>query len=343
MTDTSMTAVSAAVNKPPIVILRERLENRRDEIEKALPTDIKPDRFIRALVTSATINPDLQACTWQSIWNACMRACRDGLLPDGVEGAIVAYGSKAQWIPMYQGLLRRAYDSGQYLDVCTDVVREGDHFRSWTDENGAHLIHEVGDEDGPIVKVFALARTKSGGKFIRVMNMAEAQKHENVSRAKREDAPWKIWREAMLKKTVLRQLCKLLPAGRDIDREDDDIPEIEAPTSAPIAPVARREAGAASALEQFASSQTAPLHNTGDVQPPDGEDGGEQDSGRDTPGPDLAAADLVEAYRRGTADRAAGRSKRALPGEYRDDTRLALAWQAGFDGSPMPNPPELAL
>ena len=125
MTDTALATTEA--NKPPIVILRERLESRKGELRAAL-TDITPEQFIRAVTTAAQINPEIQACTWQSVWDACMRACRDGLLPDGVDGAIVPYKSKAGWIPMYQGLLRRFRRSGQFRWVKADVVREGEEF-----------------------------------------------------------------------------------------------------------------------------------------------------------------------------------------------------------------------
>ena len=60
-----MTDITIHDRKPPIVVLRERLIERRDELRNAL-TDIDPDHFIRALVTSAQVNPELQACSFQS-------------------------------------------------------------------------------------------------------------------------------------------------------------------------------------------------------------------------------------------------------------------------------------
>ena len=97
MSDTGIISATAQ-QKHPLVIFRERLEARRDELKNALPSDIPVDRFIRAIITSAQINPDILACQWQSLWLACMRACRDGLLPDGREGAIVPFKDQATWI-----------------------------------------------------------------------------------------------------------------------------------------------------------------------------------------------------------------------------------------------------
>jgi recombination protein RecT len=346
MTDTGIATVATAVNKPPLVVMRERLEARRDELKNAL-VDIPPEQFIRALTTSAQINPELQAVTWQSLWDACMRACRDGLLPDGVEGAIVPYKAKATWIPMYQGLLRRFRRSGQFKWVTANVVREGEVFAHHIDEQGEHFTHVPGDSfEAPIVKVYAMATTKDGGVFVTVMSLAEANKIRNMSRASRDDAPWKLWPEEMYKKTALRRLCKVLPSGRDIIG-DEELPELdEAPSTAP-APIARAP-GAAAALEQFAASPTV-LSDTPMVR--------EEGEGRDTvidAAPAARTADderdpvpaddhfehfqRVAAFKAGQAAKAAGHARKAIPPEFResDRTREALSWEAGWSGQSMP-------
>lgn len=245
----------ASINKPPIIVLRERLEARRDELKNSLPSDIPVDRFIRAIVTSAQINPDILACQWQSLWLACMRACRDGLLPDGREGAIVPFKSTATWIAMYQGLLKRFRRSGQFRWIKADVVREGESFYHFIDEHGEHIKHVPGDSfEAPIVKVYAMATTKDGGIFVNVMSIAEANKIRAMSKATRDDSPWKMWPEEMLKKTALRRLSKVLPSEGDL--ADDDLDTFEAPAIAPAVAAIDipRVIGAAAALDQFAAS-----------------------------------------------------------------------------------------
>ena len=346
-TPATLTAVGTAVNKPPIVILRERLEARKDELAKAL-TDVTPDQLIRALVTSAQINPELQAVTWQSLWTACMQACRDGLLPDGVEGAIVPFKSRATWIPMYQGLLRRFRRSGQFKWVTANVVREGEEFAHHIDEQGEHFRHVPGDDfNAPIAKVYAMATTKDGGVFVNVMSIAEANKIRNMSRASRDDSPWKLWPEEMYKKTALRRLSKVLPSGRDIIG-DEELPEpLEAPATAP--PSIARAPGAAAALEQFSRAVPAG-DNPHPVSADDaGQEGGEQgmDAGASAAQAtrDPAAADdndahlaIMAAFKAGQAAKAAGHLRKALPGLLRDPSRSkeALAWTAGWEGEPMP-------
>jgi len=341
MIDTGIATVATAVNKPPLVVMRERLEARRDELKNAL-VDIPPEQFIRALTTSAQINPELQAVTWQSLWDACMRACRDGLLPDGVEGAIVPYKAKATWIPMYQGLLRRFRRSGQFKWVTANVVREGEVFAHHIDEQGEHFRHVPGDSfEAPIVKVYAMATTKDGGVFVTVMSLAEANKIRNMSRASRDDAPWKLWPEEMYKKTALRRLCKVLPSGRDIIGDDEELPEfLDAPTTAP-APIARAP-GAAAALEQFAASPADPDTQVAVREEGEGRDTTDAASAARTADErDPAPADFNEdhrksliAYEAGKRAKAAGYLRKALPPEF--ETREALAWTAGFDGGSLP-------
>jgi recombination protein RecT len=355
MTDT-MAVVAQNVNKPPIVILRERLETRRGELAAAL-TDITPEQFIRAVTTSATINPDIQACTWQSVWIACMQACRDGLLPDGVEGALVPFKSKASWIPMYQGLLRRFRRSGKFKWVTANVVREGEEFEHHIDEQGEHFKHVPADNfDAPIVKVYAMATTQDGGVFVTVMSIAEANKIRNMSRASRDDSPWKMWPEEMYKKTALRRLSKVLPSARDII-PDEDAPETQAMSlqdairdmaASPRAP------GAAAALEQFAAPSTTAISPTVEDSEQQGTDDTSAAQSAAVERDPAAAADLegehdepplddthllnIDAYKRGQKAKADGHARRAIPGEYRepDRTREALCWQAGYDGGTMP-------
>lgn len=354
MTDTAV--ATTTVDRPPIVVLRQRLEDRKGELRAALPSDIAPDQFIRAVITSATINPDILACSWQSVWLSCMRACRDGLLPDGVEGALVPFKSTANWIPMYQGLLRRFRRSGSFKWVTANVVRQGEEFRHYIDEQGEHFCHVPGEIfEAPIVKIYALATTKDGGFFATVLPIAEANKIRNMSRATREDAPWKVWPEEMYKKTALRRLTKVLPSARDLV-PDDDIDVIDSPATAPALIQAAgdrpRAAGPAAALEQFAGNgenKASPRSSTSpETHAATGGGSGAQKQGDATESSvpqrssaadqnSATAADVSTAYERGKQAKADGMQRKAVPGEYRDAaaTALAAAWLKGFDGAPL--------
>lgn len=257
-------------NKPPIIVLRERLDARVDELRKALPSDIDPERFIRTVVTAATINPDLQACSWQSVWTACMRACQDGLLPDGRQGAIVPYKDRASWVPMYQGVIERAYRSGQVKWIGADVVREGDQWEYWTDANGVHFRHIPGDDiNAPVLRAYAAATLILGGTSIAVLPLAELNKIRAVSKTRREDSPWNIWPSEMQKKTAIKRLAKMLPFEVRVTDEGDDEPSELQATAPPIAIMGNRPVGVAAALDAFAGTDEQEQATTEKATPSD--------------------------------------------------------------------------
>lgn len=250
----------------PIIAFREFLEARVGQIKSALPAHISPERFIRIVLTAAAVDPEILACNRQSLWNACLRACNDGLLPDGVEGAIVAYKGKAQWMPMYQGLLKKFRNSGEFKWVTSGIVYEGEEYDHFIDETGEHFKHRPGDntEGKKIRRVYAIATTKDGGSFIADMPLAEIDKRRAMSRASRDDAPWKQWPAEMMKKTALRVLSKLLPKSSDLDtlirRDDEGLLGIEDHRRT----IAARPDGV-SALDHFAADE----EDDDNIFPPD--------------------------------------------------------------------------
>lgn len=340
MTDTSV-AVQQQKGQHPLVVLRERLESRKGELRSALPSDINPDRFIRALMTSAQINPDILACSWNSLWLACMRACRDGLLPDGVEGAIVPYKEKATWIPMYRGLLKKFQESGKFKWITANVVYEGDEFSHWIDEYGEHLKHVPSDRyDVPVQRVYAMATTKDGGVFVTVMPIGEINKIRGMSKARRDDSPWQQWPQEMMKKTALRRISKMLPSAPQLDEEDEeeapaqlrDVTSME-PRQRMTAASALDAIGGSSALADEQSDGAHPIEERGDDVR-----SSPADSGAATAEPQ-ATDPILLAYQRGQDAKKAGQDRKTLPQDYRDPSRdsEATAWLAGFDGQPQPN------
>jgi recombination protein RecT len=232
----SSTDVAAPVGKHPREVFRTRLYERKGEIKNMLPTDISVDAFIRAAETSVQLNPEILACTWQSLWDALVRACRAGLLPDGQEAAIVPFKAKAQFLPMVQGVLRNARRSGQLKWIKADVVREGETYMHEVTHEGEIFRHVPGDDFGAqILRAYAVAITKDGAFFSAVLSLAEINKHRAFSRAGREDSPWNQWAEAMSVKTAIHKLGKMLPSVRDAIADDDTIIELPAPRIAPAA------------------------------------------------------------------------------------------------------------
>ena len=356
-------AEAADKNPHPMVVLKDYLQERSASLLNALPPHIKPDRFISAVMTAVQLNPDLLACDRRSLWLACMRCAQDGLLPDGTEGALVPFKTKATYVPMYQGLLKKFRNSGQFKWVASGIAYEGEVYENWIDQDGPHFKHVPSNEDpkAKIHRVYALATTKDGGSFITELSMAQINKRRGMSRASRDDAPWKVWPEEMMKKTALRVLSNLLPKSSDIDAflQRDEEESLGVQTAGAVTD--QRGAAYGNVLDHFANEESPTGADAREAVSTAKEPEGGATQGAATteasiasqPSRDPAAAidvvqkdgslrptdtALIVAFHRGEQAKAAGAARRAIPVEYRDDThqREVACWQAGYDGTGMP-------
>jgi len=83
--------------------VRLQLASMETQFGAVLPKHIPVERFGRVVLTAVQTNPDLLNVERRSLWNACMKAAQDGLLPDGRLGALVVFkdkrrGNIAQWM-----------------------------------------------------------------------------------------------------------------------------------------------------------------------------------------------------------------------------------------------------
>lgn len=203
--------------------LREMLTARKSELQAALPRHLTADKMLRLTFTAATKNPKLLECSPASVYGAVLQAAQLGLEPDllGQAYLVPFWNAKkkvleVQLIPGYLGLLTLARRSGQIASIEARVVREGDAFEY---EFGLtpKLKHRPDPKaEGEITHVYAIARFMHGGEpSWEVMTTAEVELHRSRSRAS-QAGPWVTDWPAMALKTVLRKLCKLLPASVEL-------------------------------------------------------------------------------------------------------------------------------
>lgn len=221
------------VQQSPVVVFRDTIKAMRQEIAAALPPQVDPDRFIRTVMTTVQMSPDLLNKDRRSLFAACMKSAQTGLFPDGQDAAFVAFGQQVSFMPMVSGLLRLARQSGEILSIAAHCVYEND---VWDYELGDNerIVHKplLDGDRGKIIAAYAVGRTKEGGIFREVMSAAEIEKVRNVSRAK-NSGPWQQWYERMAEKTVLRRLLKRMPSSTDLQRAveaDNDTYDMEQPT-----------------------------------------------------------------------------------------------------------------
>lgn len=267
----------STLGKPQWLALpfEQQLQTFEPQIAAALPSHIKPERFRRVVVTAINQNPDLLQADRRSLFNSCVRAANDGLLPDGREGALVIFNTKApqkddngrdqwikkvQWMPMIQGILKRARNTGELASVSANIVYEKDGFR-YTLGDSEEIAHEpfIGPDRGQPVGAYAIAKLKDGMVQREFMSVAEINKVRAVSKSK-DRGPWVDWWTEMARKTVARRMFKWLPTSSDLstlfDRDDSMAGEADA-TPQIIPPRPTREQFAAPAAEIEAEPEPA--------------------------------------------------------------------------------------
>lgn len=230
--------MSVTTMKPanPAMQLRTTLDGMTKQFEAALPSHIKPEKFKRVVMTVAQLNPELQRADRQSLLAACLKCASDGLIPDGREAALVLFGGKVQYMPMFMGIQKRVRNSGEITSIEAHVIYENDRFviKRGLKSDLEHDPLFPGDRGKPI-GAYAVAKFKDGSDpMFEVMDINAIEKVRAVSRAAK-NGPWVQWFDEMARKTVFRRLAKWLPMDAEVDdliRRDD---QAGAPTTdAPI-------------------------------------------------------------------------------------------------------------
>ena len=198
----------------------------KDQIAKALPSVITPERFTRIALTAVSSNPQLAKCTPMSFLGAMMQAAQLGLEPNTPLGQayLIPYRNKgtleAQFQIGYKGLIDMAYRSGEITDISAHEVYENDVFEY---EFGLHpqLIHKPALKNrGQVILYYAVFHTKSGGYGFEVMSVEDINEYKNKfsQSANSKYSPWTTNFDAMAKKTVLKRVLKYAPIKTDFVR-----------------------------------------------------------------------------------------------------------------------------
>lgn len=219
--------MSATVEKiaNPIAEVRLQLTAMEDQFKAALPSHMPVERFCRVVMTAVQNNGDLVKCSRRSLWSAAMKAAQDGLLPDGRDGAIVAYKSEAQWMPMIGGLRKKARNSGEIETWEAHVVHANDAFEFELGDNPFIRHKPTLDDEGPVIAAYSICTLKSGEKTREVMSIRAIEKIHARSKAGKS-GPWVTDFEEMCRKTVARRHSKVIPMSSDLDdliRRDDEL------------------------------------------------------------------------------------------------------------------------
>lgn len=265
--------------QPPLIVqFRDYVQQRMATLEDALPPTIPPKRFVSVVMTALQNKPKLLECTFASLWNSCVRAAQDGLLPDGREGAIAPYGENkegkrvaeiATWMPMVEGYRKKAFEAGHVHAWEVNVVYEKDDFDFELGDN-AFIKHRpyIGPEpSGGIVGAYSRAKLANGEVVREVMSAYQIMQVKAKSKA--GNGPWQdqAFFPEMCKKVVARRHYKQLPHSESMDamiaRDDAEHGLLDRDDTPPIARVERRAISSRDVMDQYAGETID--HETGEI------------------------------------------------------------------------------
>ena len=204
--------------------LQQYIKQMENEIKKALPSVITPERFTRIILSALSTNPKLAETTPQSFLGAMMTAAQLGVEPNTPLGQayLIPYRNKGvmecQFQLGYKGLIDLAYRSGDISIIQAQVVYSEDSFTySFGLEPTLKHIPTASNRGKPLY-VYAVFKTRKSGYGFEVMSIEEIRSLAQKYSKSYENGPWQTNFEEMAKKTVLKRLLKYAPLKTDFLR-----------------------------------------------------------------------------------------------------------------------------
>jgi recombination protein RecT len=190
------------------------------EIGRAIPTAMTPERFARICLTAVNSTPKLMQCTPTSVMAACMQAAALGLEVNTPlqHSWVLPFENRkarrfdAQFLLGYRGILTLALRSPGVLSVEAREVYAADEFEYELGLNEKLRHVPVFDEQtlDDIQIFYGIVRYAGGGHYWRLVKPHTIEEHRQRSTS--PDSPaWKNDRLAMSLKTVIRILSPMIP------------------------------------------------------------------------------------------------------------------------------------
>ena len=231
--------IQAAPQAHPLKVLLDKSVN---EIGKALPQGMSPERVVRIALTCISQNPELAQCTPESFIGSLLVLSQLGLEPIAGRAYLLPFNNKrkvvengqevwktkkeCQALIGYKGLAELFYRHDSSLSIDFQVVKENDTFE-YQYGTSPFLNHIPKRSDrGNTIGYYAVARLRGGASLFRFMTVEECMSHgrdhsktyDKKTGAFYDASPWKTDPDSMCLKTVLIQLSKLLPLSVEMQK-----------------------------------------------------------------------------------------------------------------------------
>ena len=202
------------------------LAKRMDQLQSL---KISKEHFQQMLLNALVRNPQLAACSQNSLYDAVFRCVEWGMAPDGKHGAIVPINKSgtpsAEFWPMIDGILIKVRQAIPNIAIHSDIAFHGDE---WDDMRGTEprLYHKPNPdaerEESNMLAVYAVAHMPGNPTpEYEVMYANEAIKFR-----KKNKGPWTTWPLQMYRARVLKRLLSRLPINltlmNQLHQSDED-------------------------------------------------------------------------------------------------------------------------
>lgn len=171
--------------------------------------------FMSSVISVANGNPQLRKAEPMSIIGAAMVAATMQLqvIPTLGQCYIIPYGSKAQFLVGYLGLLQLCQRSGQFKKILAAPVHEGEYI-SGDEFDEDYVFDKKQRKSDKIVGYMAKFELLNGFTKVAYWDVERVKAHATkFSQAYRSGytSPWKSDFDAMAQKTVLKSILKYAP------------------------------------------------------------------------------------------------------------------------------------
>lgn len=200
-----------------------------------LPEHVDVKKFKQVVTAAVFANEKLLMADRRSLWQSCIKAAQEGLLPDGKEAALVPYKGKVQYQRMFMGSQKLMRQSGEVASIVARTVHEKDKFlcRYGDDETIEHAPFLDGDR-GEVRMAYCIIKLKNGEVIREVLTRHDIDKIREASPSvqafragyTKTMGPWGEWEEEMARKSALNRARKWAPSSTGIITDDEE-PYIE--------------------------------------------------------------------------------------------------------------------
>lgn len=227
--------------------LEQTFKAEMQHLQSVLPPGLDVKRFCRTAINGISVHDQadrLLKADRQTLFSACQKAAGDGLLLDGREATLVMFHDRKKntdtvaYMPMVQGLVKLARNSGEITNLIAEVVFEQDTFNysPGLDVQPFHGPDWFGERGQPI-GAYAVVTTSDDQKIVSILPKARiiaiGKGGQNADQyVPGKGAHYQEW----WKKTVIKNVLKYSPKSSHLESamqadnehiDPDKIPPVE--------------------------------------------------------------------------------------------------------------------